>query len=244
MLPSMSPVPLYRHLASVYDQLFPLDPEALAFVESSLGTLEGRRIVDAGCGTGLLARGLGDRGAQVFAFDLDPDLLGLAQGRSTAAVRFVPGDLRTWLPPPEFGQADLVLCFGNTLPHLTQEAEVETFFLRTARALAPDGRLLLQTLDYDYLESTQTLVLPPRVVGDTIFHRHYEILPNGLWRFHTRLTGPQGEASNAFELCPWRRGGLEALLVRCGYVVEGVFGGFDGRAPGASLPLVLRARLA
>lgn len=239
----MKPAPRYGHLASAYDQLFPLDPEALAFVEASVGSIGGKHLVDAGCGTGLLARALGDRGASVFGFDLDPDLLALAQWRTGSGVRFAPGDLRTWELPPGFSVVDAVVCFGNTLPHLNQGDEVDAFLERSARALVPGGLFLLQVLDYDYLLASQTLVLPLREVGGWVFDRRYEIRPDGLWTFHTSLSWPGGRGSNAFELRPWRREELEEALGRQGFAVDGVFGGFDGRPPGNSLPLVLRARL-
>lgn len=236
--------PSYHHLAQTYDDLFPLDSDALALLESALGNLTGRRFVDAGCGTGLLARALGDRGSVVHGFDLDPHLLERARSRQNSTVTFSLGDLRTWELPPGFGRPDAVICFGNTLPHLTQASELEEFLNRTARHLLPRGRLFLQLLDYDYLSAAGTLTLPAKRVGDQVFERWYEVQSTGLWTFHTRLEGSHGIAENSFDLCPWRRSDLEAALGLSGFTVDGVFGGFDRRPPGASLPLVLLARLA
>lgn len=236
--------PTYHHLAQAYDDLFPLDSDALTFVETALGRLAGCALIDAGCGTGLLARALGDRGAVVHGFDLDPDLLSRARLRQTSSVSFSLGDLRTWDLPPGFSPPTAVICFGNTLPHLTQTAELSEFFTRTAQRLAPRGWLLLQLLDYDYLAALGTLVLPTKRVAGQVFERWYAVQPSGLWRFHTRLEGPQGVAENAFDLCPWRRSDLQTALEVAGFVTEGAFGGFDRRPPGWSLPLVLQARLA
>jgi magnesium-protoporphyrin O-methyltransferase len=47
--------------------------------------LSGRRILDAGCGTGALAQELAGRGAQVLAIDLSPTLVELARQRTGAA---------------------------------------------------------------------------------------------------------------------------------------------------------------
>jgi magnesium-protoporphyrin O-methyltransferase len=44
--------------------------------------LSGRRVLDAGCGTGALAVELARRGAQVVAVDLSPTLVGLARRRA------------------------------------------------------------------------------------------------------------------------------------------------------------------
>lgn len=60
--------------------------------------LHGRKVLDAGCGTGTLAVELARRGAEVVAIDLSPTLVGLAQERLTArsmsgSVRFSVGDM-------------------------------------------------------------------------------------------------------------------------------------------------------
>src|SRR6056297_813586 len=44
--------------------------------------LEGRRILDAGCGTGMLSAELAARGAEVVAVDLSPTLVALAKERA------------------------------------------------------------------------------------------------------------------------------------------------------------------
>jgi magnesium-protoporphyrin O-methyltransferase len=49
--------------------------------------LHGTRVLDAGCGTGLLAVDLARRGAQVVAVDLSPTLVQLAQERLPADLR-------------------------------------------------------------------------------------------------------------------------------------------------------------
>lgn len=48
--------------------------------------LRGRRVLDAGCGTGALAVEAARRGAQVVAIDLSPTLIGLAQERVPAGI--------------------------------------------------------------------------------------------------------------------------------------------------------------
>ena len=56
-----------------------------------LAPLEGRSILDLGCGAGVTAAYLADRGARVIGVDLRPCF---ADWRSRPAVRFVQGDLR------------------------------------------------------------------------------------------------------------------------------------------------------
>ena len=60
--------------------------------------LSGRRLLDAGCGTGALAIEAARRGAQVIAIDLSPTLVALARERTphdlgTGSVTFMVGDM-------------------------------------------------------------------------------------------------------------------------------------------------------
>lgn len=58
--------------------------------------LQGQRVLDAGCGTGLLAQALAERGAQVVAVDLSPTLIELArqrQAQASANVQYLAGDM-------------------------------------------------------------------------------------------------------------------------------------------------------
>ena len=234
--------PSYRHLSEVFDGFFPLDPGALSLVLSSLGSVP-RTVVDAGCGTGLLVRALADQGIRAHGFDLDPDLLEKTLPRTGRGASFASADLRTFVLPFDPGMVGLICCLGNTLPHLTTEAEVGQFLARARTALAPGGTLLLQILDYGYLRRTGLLALPEKAVGSWVFTRRYTVRPSGLWTFHTRLEGPAGVREASFDLRPWELADLQPLLEDSGFQVEGVWGGFDLCPPGQTLPLVLRARL-
>jgi magnesium-protoporphyrin O-methyltransferase len=59
--------------------------------------IRGRRLLDAGCGTGALAVEAARRGADVIAIDLSPRLVGLARSRAAAVVGgsidFLAGDM-------------------------------------------------------------------------------------------------------------------------------------------------------
>ena len=69
--------------------------------------LRGRRVLDAGCGTGALAVAAAERGAEVVAIDLSPTLVDLARERTPRdlAIRFEVGDMLD----PALGQFDHVV---------------------------------------------------------------------------------------------------------------------------------------
>lgn len=78
--------------------------------------LRGRRLLDAGCGTGTFAIEAARRGAQVVAVDLSPTLVGLAQERFAAGpargeVRFMVGDMLD----PALGRFDHVVAMDSLI---------------------------------------------------------------------------------------------------------------------------------
>jgi magnesium-protoporphyrin O-methyltransferase len=78
--------------------------------------LAGRRVLDAGCGTGALALALAERGARVLAIDLSPTLVDLARTRHAAleyaeAVEFRTGDMTD----PALGQFDHVVAMDSLI---------------------------------------------------------------------------------------------------------------------------------
>lgn len=81
--------------------------------------LHGRRILDAGCGTGALAVEAARRGAEVVAIDLSPTLVGLARERLAATegealarrISFCSGDMLD----PALGHFDHVVAMDSLI---------------------------------------------------------------------------------------------------------------------------------
>jgi magnesium-protoporphyrin O-methyltransferase len=78
--------------------------------------LSGRRLLDAGCGTGALAIEAARRGAQVIAIDLSPTLVGLARERTprdldTGSVTFLVGDMFD----PMLGRFDHIVAMDSLI---------------------------------------------------------------------------------------------------------------------------------
>jgi SAM-dependent methyltransferase len=93
-----------------------------------------RKVVDFGCGTGLLTRSFVAPGRVVIGVDPSPTMLGYARRQPGAdAVTWIDGD---YLAVEPAGDADLVVSSGNTMMHIDNQAEV---FRRLADALRPGG---------------------------------------------------------------------------------------------------------
>lgn len=84
--------------------------------------MSGKRILDAGCGTGAFAVEAAQRGADVVAIDLSPTLVGLARDRLPAKlasrIEFCSGDMLD----PSLGSFDHVVAMDSVIHYQTEDA--------------------------------------------------------------------------------------------------------------------------
>lgn len=92
-------------------------------------------VVDAGCGSGVLARELSRAGYEVLGFDPSPAMIALARANAPRA-QFEPGALDEVVLPP----CRAILGTGEVLNYAGAEA-VDAFLRESATALPPGGLL-------------------------------------------------------------------------------------------------------
>ncbi len=98
--------------------------------------VEANKILDFGCGTGLLTRALATPGRVVIGVDPSATMLGYARRQPGAeAVTWIDGDATAI---EGAGDMDLVVSSGNTMMHLSPEA-YPSALSSLAEALRPDG---------------------------------------------------------------------------------------------------------
>lgn len=99
--------------------------------------LRGARVLDAGCGTGLMTAELAARGADVLAVDISPQLVGIAKARLPQAlhdrVTFRAGDMTA----AEHGSFDFVMAMDSLIYYRTPDiaAVLDTLGQRTAQSV-------------------------------------------------------------------------------------------------------------
>ncbi|NOT69956.1 MAG: magnesium protoporphyrin IX methyltransferase [Hyphomicrobium sp.] len=119
--------------------------------------LTGRRILDAGCGTGALAREAARRGADVVAIDIAPSLVNVARDRASDAVpdpqfdtgkgrvEFLVGDMLD----PALGRFDHIVAMDSLIHYRTPDmvAMIAALAARTNHSIhftfAPGTRALM-----------------------------------------------------------------------------------------------------
>ena len=130
---------------SEFRPLHEINPLRLGWIEQHADGLAGKRVVDVGCGGGILAEAMASRGALVTGIDLSDKALGVAklhQLESGAAVdyRLVSAED---LAAECAGTFDVVTCM-EMLEHVPQPASV----VAACAALAkPGGTLVFSTLN-------------------------------------------------------------------------------------------------
>jgi SAM-dependent methyltransferase len=132
----------YAGLAPFYDELthehdydgwtHHLEQAALRFGVS------GRRLLDAACGTGKSFLPFLDRGYEVTACDISPEMVELARLKAPGVEPFV-ADMRDL---GGLGRFDLITCLDDSVNYLVDEGDLEAAFASFAANLAPDGVLV------------------------------------------------------------------------------------------------------
>jgi SAM-dependent methyltransferase len=238
----------YDHIAAIYEKIFPLSEEALAFISGRAGG-RGAEVLDAGCGTGELAISLQKSGYKVTAFDLEPSMIEKAEKRrkeeALAGPRFLSMGMEEMSSRLSGSSYSLISCIGNTIAHLDGPAAADRFLSDASDLLIPGGSLVLQLLNYGLILETRPAALPPIELEGYRFLRFYDYsaLPGSLV-FTTRLEDPEGVLldERRVRLFPLTDTMIGDALSGIGFGDIRFFGGFSGEAPGKGrLPLVVSA---
>ncbi|MEV4016929.1 class I SAM-dependent methyltransferase [Nonomuraea angiospora] len=143
----------YESIAARYDELNArMDTSSLVarFAEAvdRYGS-GGRRLLDAGCGTGRSSVAFRERGFEVTGYDLSPAMVATARRRPGAEeIRFLVGRLQE--PPPGLTGFDVVACVDVPMAYLTDTEQLRQALTAARGQLTEDGVLIfdLNTIGY------------------------------------------------------------------------------------------------
>ncbi|MCC5854980.1 MAG: bifunctional 2-polyprenyl-6-hydroxyphenol methylase/3-demethylubiquinol 3-O-methyltransferase UbiG [Idiomarina sp.] len=128
-----------------FKPLHRVNPLRVQFIEQYAEGLAGKRVLDVGCGGGILSEAMAKAGAQVTGIDMSPDALGVA--KLHALESGVSIDYQQ-ITAEEFAlqhadQFDVVTCL-EMLEHVPQPAAVVA---ACATLVKPGGRIVFSTLN-------------------------------------------------------------------------------------------------
>ncbi|MYS93577.1 MULTISPECIES: class I SAM-dependent methyltransferase [Streptomyces] len=218
----------FRHprLAAVYD---PLDPDRadLAAYLRMAEEFGARRVLDIGCGTGVFALLLAERGVDVVGVDPAGASLDVARGKPGGErVRWIHGDA-TALPPLT---ADLATMTGNAAQAVVGPEDWRSTLRGVRAALRPGGRFVFETRvparrawEEWNREATHTVTEVPGVGAVESWADLLDVSgPLVTFRW-TYVFAADGQVLTSDSTLRFReREEVEAELVAHGYVVEDV----------------------
>ena len=90
-----------------------------AIIEKLPKDLRGTRILDAGCGTGVLSRMLDEKGAEVVGVDISEKLIEVAKNRSSLNknIEYFAGDMKE----QSFGNFDYIIAMDSLIHYSTED---------------------------------------------------------------------------------------------------------------------------
>ena len=151
-------------------------------VVSLLGVNPGERILDLGCGDGVLSQAIKDQGALVVGADASPDLLAAAAERGIE-TRHLDGQALDF-------DGDFDAVFSNAAIHWMKDQEAVVAGVK--RALKPGGRFVGEFGGHGNVAAIVTALL-----AATRRHGHTPDLP---WRFPTAPEWRQLLSAQGFEV--------------------------------------------
>jgi ubiquinone/menaquinone biosynthesis C-methylase UbiE len=169
----------YNEIAGEYDQMFDFKND-LAVAEKFVAGLKERfdfnNVLDIGCGTGSLTLALARTGANCVGMDLSSGMIEKARKNTAECAGRIKlincgiGDMRKHLSD----KFDLIICIGNTIPHLLDTSDLDKMFADCSQLLSPGGHLAVNLLNYDRVLDAKDRIVGITRDNDIEFIRFYD----------------------------------------------------------------------
>ncbi|HKK50509.1 MAG TPA: class I SAM-dependent methyltransferase, partial [Myxococcota bacterium] len=219
-----------RHLGPVYSWMAGGRESAMTRGAEELDVLgivvgDGAEAIDLGAGFGMHAIPLAQRGFDVLAIDSCAALLAELRGQAGTLpipVQTIHDDLRSFARHrPE--KVDLVLCMGDTLTHLPDEASIAALVADLGRTIREGGRFVATLRDYStaLLDSQRFIPVrsdPARILTCFLEYADSHVTVHDI--LHTWDGSAWSLRVSAYQKLRIDPDRLEALLRENGFVVE------------------------
>jgi len=220
----------YQSIAPHYHHIFPFNPAHLKLVLDENPNSEKSALLDIGCGIGSLSAEIANHFEVVKAIDLDEQMIQRAKSENQKDnLEFFEMDMMEINRPFKAKTFQTVICFGNTLVHLTKENQLLDFFKQVKEVLKEKGKFLFQIINYDRILDEKIDFLPTIENDNIRFIRNYNFDSSSrLIHFETNLLVKNKgiEIENSMPLLPLRKNALDKLLKEAGFNSIQYYGNF------------------
>ena len=208
----------YNSIAEKYDAIFPLSPAHKLFFDAEV---HGKTVLDVGAGTGNLTAYLRAQGYDVTAIDLSKALIAQATAKGIEVQEL------NMLAIDTLPMFDTIINIGNTLPHLDNKDEVQTFLKKAYNQLDQGGKFILQMVNFEkYFAQKEGNFLGnlPLIENEKVkFERSYHLNSDNKVIFRTVLNET---IANEELLQPIFANELTDLLIKIGFKNLKLYGNF------------------
>ena len=145
-----------------FKPLHRINPLRLDYIDEAL-SLQGKQVLDVGCGGGLLAESMAQRGALVTGLDRSPKALGVARThaeQNAVKLEYVESDAETWAQEHD-SQYDAVTCL-EVLEHVP---DVPRTIAACAAMIKPGGLFFFATLNRTPMSYLKAIIGAEYVMG-------------------------------------------------------------------------------
>ena len=244
---------VYNKIASVYDYMINWEERLQTedpFFHHLFREQMTKSIVDLGCGSGGHALHWGEMGYNVTGIDSSKDMIALAKKKAESLeidIEFVCSPILDF-PSKIEEPVDMVVCLGNTLPHILETQTMEKLFRDTVLKLNPMGIAVVHLLNYERILETQRRDFPVKSCfmdeSEYVFIRFYDYHQQNLL-FNLVSISKEKDTWNSTSISmyhyPWRLEELKEIARNAGFKTVMEYGdfGFAEFVPEQSENLIL-----
>ena len=190
---------MYDQFSQYYDRFMNWEARLayeMPFLVKEINTVQSKanqpiKVLDTACGTGQHAIALSKLGYEVSAADFSTEMVAITKknaelAKSDLDVKKVEfGELSNSFIEAQF---DVVLCLGNSLPHVLNEDGLAQTLNDFREIIKPGGKLIIQNRNFDKIMSKNDRWMSPQTYKDeeytNIFIRFYDFDPDGRLTFN------------------------------------------------------------
>jgi len=139
---------VFQRYAEIYDAIYQNKEYASesAYVSEILGGLQGKKLLDVGCGTGRYSEIFATEADYVHGIDMSQEMVDIANSRKSKLrngldrkIHYEVGDARTFESDKKF---DVVCSMFHVINYQTTNEQLDAFFKTSFNALKPEGLLI------------------------------------------------------------------------------------------------------
>ena len=172
----------YDQISDSYDEMTDLKNRLERiedFVKALMSRYGPKSVLDAACGTGAYVVKLAQMGIDVTGADISAGMLAKARaqsGRVGVGARWINCPMQQLADHcPE--KYDVVMCLGNSIPHILTAGELDQTIKGFAGLLRPGGVLLIHLLNYSRIRQSGQRIVGVTRQGNNEYIRFYDIFP-------------------------------------------------------------------